>query len=84
MDLLDKNELVTIEVKMPKDFSSFFYFTLESNEGIAFYSTLDSHESPLERIVEVNCTKELYPQLQNILKQLSQMEKMEIKTINFP
>lgn len=64
---------------MSKDFSSFFYFTLESNEGVAFYSTLDTPDDPEFRTVDVKCTASMQKHLLNIFDQLSKRSPIEIK-----
>lgn len=63
---MDEN-LHTISLKIQKAHSSMLYFILESNENIAFYSTLESAAEQEFRIVEINCHLSLKKQLDGIL-----------------
>ena len=69
------SNLFRYHVRMSKDFSSFFYFTLESNEGVAFYSTLDTPDDLEFRTVDVKCTPAMQKHLLNIFEQLSTFYK---------
>ncbi len=66
------NELKKITVRVPKEHSSFLYFTLESNEGLCFYSTLEGSKIDHFRDVEINIPKDFVEDVQKILDKLSQ------------
>lgn len=55
-------------LRLSKEDTSFLYFTLESNEGIAFYSTLPFEQAQEYRDVTIKCPIELKPQLDGILE----------------
>ncbi len=57
-------------IRVSKEDSSFVYFTLESNEGIAFYSTLRESLNQLYRDIEINYSPSVKNQINNILEQL--------------
>lgn len=52
---------------MPKAYSSFVYFILESNENISFYSTEPAKIGQVNRTVTLYCTPELEPEVKNSL-----------------
>ena len=58
------NKLV---IRMPKSASSFFYFALESNENIAFYSTLLFEKHQQYRDIEIFSTPELYSHVKGLI-----------------
>ena len=64
---------------MPKAQSSYFYFTLEANGGIAFYSTLNESIDNNHRDVLVHGPIELIDQFKQILDSLGKY--IEIETI---
>lgn len=66
------------KLRMPKDYSSFFYFTLESNENIAFYSTLPFEKGQYFRDISVYVTPELNPTFQSILAHCQKTAEIEI------
>lgn len=70
--------LVQYLLRMPKNYSSFFYFTLEANEGIAFYSTLPFEKSQNYRDIIVRCTPELEAALENIIQHCQKSAEIEI------
>ena len=50
-------KLVQIIIEVDKKDSSFIYFTLEANEGLCFYSTLDYEEGSSTRKIEIHLTE---------------------------
>ena len=66
--MIQGTNLVQYLLRMPKADSSFFYFVLEANEGIAFYSTMPFTKGQMYRDIQVTCTKELDLELSNIIK----------------
>ena len=77
--------LNNIILRVSKADSSFVYFTFESNEGICFYSTLESSLKKDYRDMIVYFTPEFSEDVERILDILSQkfpvqiLEKKEIK-----
>ena len=59
--------LQRVVLRMPKSASSFFYFALESNENMAFYSTLPFVKHQQFRDVEIITTPELLPNLEQLI-----------------
>jgi len=53
------DKIYTIVIRVNKKDSSFVYFTLESNEGLCFYSTLKHEKESPYREIEINLTKSL-------------------------
>lgn len=64
------HKLYEITLRMSKDYTSFLYFILESNENIAFYSTLPFEKGQSYRDVVIRSTPELQKDLQSILEHL--------------
>ena len=52
-------QIHTIVIRVPKKDSSYVYFTLESNEGLCFYSTLEHQKESPFRDIEINLTNSL-------------------------
>ena len=65
----DQNLTKTI-LRMPKVETSFFYFTMEANENMAFYSTLPFEKGQNYRDIVVYTTPELYQNLKKIVSHL--------------
>ncbi len=59
-----------ITIRVPKSDSAFLYFTLEANEGVCFYSTLDHTPGTNFRDIEICGAPEFYLTLKNILHHL--------------
>ncbi len=74
-------KLIKFVLRMPKEETSFFYFTLESNENIAFYSTLDFEKGQAYRDIIVFTTPELLEYLNRILDHLSKTLRIETLSI---
>lgn len=55
-------------LRVPKDQTAFLYFQLESNEGLAFYSTLDQSLREPYRDVELFSPIGLKPELDHFLE----------------
>lgn len=65
-------------VRVAKNNSVFVYFTLESNEGLCFYSTLDDSLSTLYRDIDLTVTPEFYENLKQLLASLQKLFPLEI------
>lgn len=59
-----------IVIRAPKQDSSFCYFVLEANGGVAFYSTLEESLDKQYRDILIHCPIELRPNLESILEHL--------------
>jgi hypothetical protein len=67
-----------IIIRVPKEHSSFCYFTLEANEGMAFYSTLESSLKKQYRDILIHTPIELSENLMNILEHLKHQVDLTI------
>lgn len=67
----------TFEVN--KNESHFFYFTLESNEGLSFYSTRPHSEGDTKRIIDVYVPESLKTEFTTVIQHLG--KKIELKTL---
>ena len=74
----DKREIVEYLLRMEKSYSSFFYFTLEANEGIAFFSTMPFEKGQQFRDIVVRTTPELEKDLVSIINHCSKKAEIEI------
>jgi hypothetical protein len=61
-----KNLYRTI-VRVSKENASFLYFMLESNEGIAFYSTVEESLQESFRDIKITCTPEYHEKVLHLL-----------------
>ena len=80
----ETNQLIQTTIRMQKDATSFFYFTMESNENISFYSTLPFEKGQIFRDIIVTSTPELQETFESILKHCSktiEITLLEQKTI---
>lgn len=79
MDTYQKTQtLIKYICRVRKASSSYFYFTLEANEGIAFYSTLNQSIDDDHRDILIHGPIELRPQMQQILNSIAQVIDVEI------
>lgn len=56
-------KLIKVVIRVSKEDSSYFYFTLEACEGLCFYSTLSDSIGKGYRDIVIHLTSELYPEL---------------------
>lgn len=68
----------TINIRVDKSDSSFVYFIFESNENLAFYSTLSESLAKSYRDVEINTTPEFYSEVKLLLENLTKKFPVEI------
>jgi hypothetical protein len=61
-----------------KDDAFFVYFTLESNEGLCFYSTLDDSLKGQYRDMEVKCPIELSGHLKDLIARLQTEIRLDV------
>ena len=67
-------------IKVPKDQAAFTYFQLEANEGLCFYSTLDSSLSQTYREIELFSPISLETEVTHFLNHLKNEVPFEIVT----
>lgn len=65
------DQLYHLIIRVPKEESSFVYFILEANEGLAFYSTLDHQEGDAHRDIDISTSISFKDDLQYLIKKLS-------------
>ncbi len=75
---IDSQVLWEHTLRMSKDFTSFFYFTMEANENIAFYSTLPFEKGQAFRDIVVYVTPELNDTFLKILNHCQKRSEIEI------
>jgi hypothetical protein len=64
------NNFYLVIVRVPKEDSAFLYFTLEANEGICYYSTLDYETGTTFRDIDIQGSPEFFSSLMRILDSL--------------
>jgi hypothetical protein len=70
----------SILIRVNKSDSSFVYFTFESNENLAFYSTTKESLDKNYRDVQLNTTPEFYSDVLAIINKLK--ERFPIEVLN--
>ena len=75
---IESKKLRRVVIRLQKAHSSFFYFIMESNDNIAFYSTLKESSDRDHRDVEVTVTPELSESLNNIIKHFETRYPVEL------
>ena len=66
------DQFYQIIIRVPKKESAFTYFTLEANEGICFYSTLEESLRQPYRDIEVMGSPEFYDEAKRVLSILQE------------
>jgi hypothetical protein len=61
----------SIFLTLPKEDSAFVYFTLESHEGLCFYSTTDQDLTAGTRTIHLQFSPEWETQIQHLINHLS-------------
>ncbi len=65
-------------LRVPKDEAFFVYFTLESCEGMAFFSTLDESLKREYRDIDVKMTPEWEGAFEDTLKRLQEFGRVDV------
>jgi hypothetical protein len=73
----ESHKLYQLTVSLNKSDSSYLYFTLEANEGLCFYSTLEHTKLDVDRKVIINVLPEFKTQVERILSELEKMFEIE-------
>lgn len=71
------DEVFITIVKMPKEDSAFFYFQLEANEGLCFYSTLEHQTGDQFREIEIKCHISMKDECLRLIDHITQTLKKE-------
>jgi hypothetical protein len=69
-----------VVIRLKKAHSSFFYFTMEANDNIAFYSTLPGDKSSDIRDVKITITPELSTHMDQIFDHFKERYPLEVLT----
>lgn len=72
------NQLFHYIIKMNKEDSAFFYFQLEANDGICFYSTIPYPHHAQYREIELRGDIKLKGEMEQILKECQKKFPIEI------
>lgn len=78
MSYINTQEIYFQKVRVKKEDSAFFYFTLEACDNMCFYSTLAHETGQTYRDIEVRCTIDFKQQVDNLIDKLSQGMPVEI------
>ncbi|MFZ4712176.1 MAG: hypothetical protein ACOYL6_00560 [Bacteriovoracaceae bacterium] len=73
-----EKKLHSLIIRVNKNDSVFVYFTLEANEGICFYSTLEALPNTTFRDITIHCTPEYFLPLQEIIEGLKKQMALDI------
>lgn len=83
MNYLNSNKLFELILRMPKNDTSFVYFTLEANENKSFYSTLPFDKGQLFRDMVIMTTPEFKDQVLSIIEHCKKNTDLEILSQSF-
>ena len=67
------HQAIRKRIRVRKQDTAFIYFILESYEGIASYSTLDSHPGDAHRDLELIIPTDFEAEVASLLKDLGEM-----------
>jgi hypothetical protein len=65
-------------IRIPKDDAYFVYFTLESNEGLCYYSTVDESLKGSYRDMDIRCPIEARENLKALLERLQTEIRLDV------
>lgn len=65
-------------IRIPKDDAYFVYFTLESNEGLCYYSTVDESLKGSYRDMDIRCPIEARGNLKALLQRLQTEIRLDV------
>ena len=74
----NKNKLKHLVIRVPKPEASFTYFQFEANDGICFYSTLESSLKEPYRDIDVKTHESLSDELLRLIAHLQNKIHLEI------
>lgn len=73
------NQLIHTVIRVPKEESAFVYFTLEANEGLSFYSTLENTLGEGYRDIDIKTHESLEGELDHLINELGKEMPVEIR-----
>jgi HPt (histidine-containing phosphotransfer) domain-containing protein len=74
----ETKELYYCRLRVPKDEAYFLYFTLEANEGMAYYSTLEDSLSGQYRDIDLRAPIEWKENLLALINRLQKEIRLDI------
>ena len=74
----ETRQLFHYVIRLNKEDSAFFYFQLEANDGLAFYSTLEFPHHCQYRDIDLKGDIKLRGEIEHLLDNCSQKFKIEI------
>lgn len=72
------NQLIHTIIRVPKQESAFVYFTLEANEGLSFYSTLEESLGQGYRDIVIKTHESLEGELDHLMNVLGKEMPIEV------
>lgn len=79
METYKNDKLLTrLVCRLTKAGSSYFYFTLESNEGLAFYSTLNESIDEDHRDILIHSPIELTQHLDHLINECQKFVEIQV------
>jgi hypothetical protein len=72
------NQLFHYIIRVPKSESAFTYFQLEANEGLCFYSTLESSMGETYRDLDLKGSLDLKEEVEHLLEVLRGKYALEV------
>ena len=76
---MSKDQLIHTVIRVPKEESAFVYFTLEANEGLSFYSTLENTLGQGYRDIAIKTHESLEVELDHLINELGKEMPIEIR-----
>ena len=73
-----KNQLFHYVIRLNKEDSAFFYFQLEANDGVAFYSTLEHPPHAQYRDIDLKGDIRLKNEMLHLINQCAKKFKIDI------
>ena len=80
MTVTTSNQLIHLTIRVPKEESAFTYFQFESNEGLCFYSTLESSMGQGYRDLDIKGHVSLKSEIFHVIEKLQEKFSVEILT----
>ncbi|MCO4795193.1 MAG: hypothetical protein KC493_15860 [Bacteriovoracaceae bacterium] len=77
-EMIEHNQLFHMTIRVPKDQSAFTYFTFEANDGLCFYSTLESSLGEPYRDIDIKTHISMKEELERLIGVLSSAYPIEI------
>lgn len=75
---MSEQNIFHLVIRLPKEEAAFFYFQLEANEGLCFYSTLESSLREAFRDIDIKSGPEFASEVKRIIAKLQEKFPIEI------